>query len=371
MNLRPAALSMIAACALAAPSDAEQANDPLTLINAPPFEMRSQGEAVIVAVVDSGVDWFHAAGPRDRLWRNPGEIAGDGVDNDRNGHVDDVIGWNVMGPDNRPWDYLGHGTFVASLIAGGREPLAPAARIMVVKALGDFGDADHSGLAAGVRYAADNGARVINLSLGGDGSTPEVAEAISYAARLDALVVIAAGNTAAPIAPGFGPAGHPDAITVGAVNASGRLAGYSSWGRGVDLVAPGETIVSARARGTDFLRRFALRERAAYASGSAVRGSEGRFYEASGTSFAAPFVTAAAATLRSQRPELSAGEVKRMLVQSARDIQFPGVDEFSGYGLIDLAAALDAHPDFFLDARINRISVTGSGRQQAARSIKP
>jgi hypothetical protein len=120
---------------------------------------------VTVAVIDTGLDWNHKDIAWENIWHNPGEIPDNGKDDDRNGYVDDVIGWNFTAHNNKPWDQDGHGTFVAGIIAAaadngvGIAGINRGARIMVLKALNDFGHTRAANLAEAIFYAADNGAR--------------------------------------------------------------------------------------------------------------------------------------------------------------------------------------------------------------------
>ena len=158
------------------------------------------GGDVTVAVVDTGVDLAH----RDlapNLWTNPGEIPGNGVDDDGDGIVDDVHGADFVNGDGDPSDDNGHGTHVAGIIAArggngvGVAGLAWRARIMAVKVLGADASGDMATVAAGVRYAVAHGARVVNLSLTGPSPGPDLAAAVEAAAAANVLVVAAAGNT--------------------------------------------------------------------------------------------------------------------------------------------------------------------------------
>jgi len=107
--------------------------------------VKRDAEPVIVAVIDSGLDWNHKNIDWDSIWHNPKEIPGNGIDDDSNGYVDDVIGWDFFDQDNQPWDYDGHGTMVAGIIAGswndksGIAGVNPFTRLMVVKAINNFG----------------------------------------------------------------------------------------------------------------------------------------------------------------------------------------------------------------------------------------
>ena len=157
------------------------------------------GGDVTVAVVDTGVDLAH----RDlapNLWTNPGEVPGNGVDDDGDGIVDDVHGADFVNGDGDPSDDNGHGTHVAGIVAArgnngvGVAGLAWRARIMAVKVLGADASGDMATVAAGVRYAVAHGARVINLSLTGPSPGPDLAAAVDAAAAANVLVVAAAGN---------------------------------------------------------------------------------------------------------------------------------------------------------------------------------
>ncbi|MEB3308588.1 MAG: S8 family serine peptidase, partial [Cyanobacteriota bacterium] len=190
------------------------------------------GEGMVVAVLDTGVDRNHAD-LDGNIWTNNLEIAGNGVDDDGNGFVDDVYGWNFAGNNNNTLDVNGHGTHVAGSIAAesngfGVTGVAYNATIMPVKVLGDSGSGTYQGVAYGIRYAADNGADVINLSLGGGSGDSNVRNAIEYAWGLGVAVVMAAGNE------GAASTGYPAAyasdwgIAVGAINNAGELASFSN-----------------------------------------------------------------------------------------------------------------------------------------------
>src|SRR5262249_35447830 len=135
--------------------------------------VKRNAQPVIVAVIDTGLDWNHRNIASENIWSNPREIAGNGVDDDKNGYVDDIMGWDFVDRDNPAWDYAGHGRFVDGLIAGSRKDkegmpgVNPVARLMVLKAINNFGHTRASFIAQAIAYAADNGARVINLSVGG------------------------------------------------------------------------------------------------------------------------------------------------------------------------------------------------------------
>jgi subtilisin family serine protease len=313
-------------------------------------------QPVTVAVIDTGLDWLHPDFDRARLWRNPNELL-NGIDDDHNGYVDDVIGWDFVDGTNRPWDQAGHGTHVAGIIAAatdngmGIAGVSRGARILPLKALNAAGRGRSSAIAAAIFYAVDHGAQVINLSLGGERLSAIERRALRYARDRGALVVIAAGNRSRDrSADGLADLEH--AIVVGATGRDDRRAPFSNWGRAVDLAAPGVQVLSLRARGTDLVQASGAER---YAAGAAIVGGDGQYLRASGTSFAAALVSGVASLLLAKSPALEADDVRRVLLQSARDVEPAGFDQLTGYGLLDARAALQADPAFFVEARIDAV----------------
>jgi subtilisin family serine protease len=167
------------------------------MINAPEVWEGFTGQNVVVAVVDLGVDYRHSD-LNDNIWRNTGELAGSDIDADRNGFVDDTIGWNFSSDNNNSMDTNGHGAHVAGTIAAenNRTNITGAAynaKIMSVRVLDSDSSRSNASVSTEIRYAANNGANVINLSLGGSDSS-EVEQAIRYATERGAIVVMAARN---------------------------------------------------------------------------------------------------------------------------------------------------------------------------------
>jgi subtilisin family serine protease len=228
---------------------------------------------------------------------------------------------------------------------------------MALRALNTFGHTRASYLAEAITYAANQGARVINLSLSGEYLTRTEQKAIDYAYSKGAVVVVAAGNEASNIV-NIAPAGLQNTLTVAATDFNDKRSVYSNWGAGVDIAAPGDDVLSLRARRTDLMRDVSGVD---YTAGQAYVGVDKRYYRTSGTSFSAPMVAGTAALLFSLFPHLTNEEVERMIVQSARDIDVPGKDQHSGYGLLDARAALSADPNFFAIAEITGIKVITEG----------
>ena len=169
-------------------------------VNAPEvWEEGYTGEGVVVAVLDTGVDYNHDD-LKNNIWTTDGELAGNGIDDDGNGYIDDVYGWNFNADNNNTMDVDGHGTHVSGTIAGenngfGVTGIAYDSQIMPVKVLDDTGSGTNTAVAEGIYYAVDNGADVINLSLGGSLPSSEVSEAVKYASDQGVTVVMAAGNS--------------------------------------------------------------------------------------------------------------------------------------------------------------------------------
>ncbi|HBY73291.1 MAG TPA: hypothetical protein DEG44_01225, partial [Candidatus Kerfeldbacteria bacterium] len=183
------------------------------------------GSGIIVAVVDTGADYAHEDLDANN-WVNTAETAGNNIDDDANGYVDDYYGYDFIGslytsidPDNNPQDEHSHGTHVSGIIAAenntvGVRGIAPSAQIMPVKVLDSSGYGFDSTIADGIRYAVDNGADVINLSLGSSMGTNTLKEAIDYAATNNVLVVAASGNSATFSSPSY-PAAYSNVVSVG------------------------------------------------------------------------------------------------------------------------------------------------------------
>ena len=314
----------------------------------------SDAAPIVVGIIDTGLDWNHLDLAWENIWRNEDEIPDNGIDDDGNGFVDDIIGWNFVNRDNKPWDNDGHGTFVAGIIAAthnngtGIDGINPNVRVMVLKALNNFGRTRASYVAQAIVYGADNGARILNLSVSASSVPQVVIDALGYARARGVLVVTAAGNRGENIDRGQ-PGGLQLVMSVAATGPDDKRAVFSNVGSSINIAAPGVDIVSLRARRTDFMLNSAT---TTYQAGDAYLGEDNRYYRSAGTSFATPIVSGIASLVWSNRPELTVTQVQRILEQSARDVELPGRDRFTGYGVVDARAALEADPEFFVDAAI-------------------
>ncbi|MDA3817106.1 MAG: S8 family serine peptidase, partial [Prolixibacteraceae bacterium] len=306
----------------------ETLNDPLyddqwylQAVNAPQAWETTKGDSnQVIAILDTGVDWLHPD-LDDNIWVNHAEINGiEGVDDDGNGFVDDYRGWDFVNNDNDPKDDNSHGTHVAGIAAAeqnngiGITGVAPEARIMPVKLLQSSGRGNSSDLAAAIDYAAENGATIINMSLGSYAESLVVKAALenSYAGTGDgtgSMLVAAAGNDhrrssipnpcrTYPLAPMF-PASYQWVLGVMAGDA-GPCNGFSNW----DFDGPvgwSNNNYEVKAPGTSI--------------NSTIPGGNYRSYN--GTSMASPIVAGTVALMRQNEPEQSGEQIFARIIQSS------------------------------------------------------
>ncbi|MEG4280132.1 S8 family serine peptidase [Microcoleus sp. MON1_C1] len=279
----------------------------LDVINAPEvWNQNITGNGIVVAVVDTGVDYTHPD-LDGNIWQNNDEIAGNGIDDDRNGFIDDIRGWDFVSSDNDPRDqidnnpigknFYGHGTHVAGSIAAERNDfgitgVAYNAKIMPVRVWPASSPGSPNNVAAGIRYAADKGANVINLS--GSYLSTQVNDAIEYANNKGSVVVMAAGNSGVD-QPGY-PARKADrlGIAVGSIDVNGRMADTSNRAGSTPLdylVAPGVDIYSTTPYST--------------------------YDTLTGTSMATPQVAGVAALVLNANPTLTPAQVENILTTTA------------------------------------------------------
>lgn len=258
---------------------------------------RSAGKDVIVAVIDTGVDLTHP---------------------DIQDHL--VKGYNVINPELPPEDDVGHGTHVAGVISAvvnnrlGIAGMTWTGRIMPVKVLDETGAGSTYAVAQGIIWAVDNGAKVINMSLGNYADSDFLHEAVRYAFDRDVVLVAASGNdnTNQPSYPAY----YPEVFAVAASDADKSKAPFSNYGDYIDITAPGVNIPST------------------YPSH--------QYAALSGTSMASPHVASLAALIRSVNPSLRNTEVMELIRRTAEDLGDPGTDSYFGYGLINIPNAVQA-----------------------------
>ena len=273
---------------------------------------------IVIAILDTGVEMSHEdlAGA---IWTNLGEIPGNEIDDEGNGFIDDEHGWDFAGQDNLPDDDYGHGTHVAGIAAAridnglGIAGLAGAATIMPVDVF-DYAIGTYEDLIRAIVYATDNGAHVINMSLGASSYSLGEEMAVNYAFSRGVVVVAAAGNTGNEMV--HYPAAHPNAIAVASTTAQDVLSSFSTRGTWVDVAAPGSSIYST-----------------VYGNG---------YRTMSGTSMATPHVAGLAALILSRNPTLTPTQVRDLIERTADDLGAAGRDIFYGAGRINAGSAVAA-----------------------------
>jgi len=268
-------------------------------IDAPEAWDTQTGSNVIIAVVDTGVDYNHAD-LSSNIWNNTAEIANNGLDDDGNGFVDDVRGWDFANNDNDPMDDNDHGTHLSGTIAAsgnngiGITGISWSARIMPIKFLGSTGSGSTASAISAIDYAVANGAHIINASWGGGPFSAAMFSAISVANDAGVIFIAAAGNSANDndSNPDY-PSSYnlPNIISVAATDDADTLASFSNFGvTSVDLGAPGVAIIST------------IRNNG-YAS-------------LTGTSMAAPHVAGVAALIVASNPGIGVTPLRRALLRT-------------------------------------------------------
>ncbi|AOZ91709.1 S8 family peptidase [Paenibacillus crassostreae] len=261
------------------------------------WDLSKGSNDVIIAIIDTGADINHP------------DLKANLVD-----------GYNVIDPSKQPIDDVGHGTHVAGIIGAvvnNKEGVAGISwynKVMPVKALDSSGAGTTYAVAEGIIWAADHGAKVMNMSLGNYADSTFLHDAIKYAYDRDVVIIAATGNDNTE-RPGY-PAAYPEVFAVSATDSDMNLASFSNYGDYVDVVAPGASIASTYM---------------------------GNQYAAlSGTSMASPHVAALAGLIRSRNPNLNNEEVMKLMRENVVDLGDQGKDIYFGYGQIDIYQALNA-----------------------------
>lgn len=285
------------------------------------------GAGNMVAVLDTGVSFVHAdlAG---RVASNAAEASGTaGVDDDRNGFIDDTLGWDFVNGDGDPRDDNQHGTWVAGIIAAnannaqGIAGISWSDRILAVKIMNANGIGDTAALSAGIRYAANRGAKVINMSVGGFPYSQAVADAVAYAWSKGAVLIGAAGNNR--LEESYYPASYLNVVSVSATQTEDGFAHWSSYGGAVDVAAPGADIWTTHCQGCS----------------TTSAGGTGYAW-VSGTSFATPNVSGVVALIRARYPTWTNQQVVERLLATVDDLGFPGRDNRFGQGRVNAYRAV-------------------------------
>ncbi|MFL5734721.1 MAG: S8 family serine peptidase [Chloroflexia bacterium] len=262
------------------------------------WDVTTGSDSIVIAILDTGTAGNHP---------------------DLEGKV--LPGWNALCSCDNSSDDHGHGTYTAGIAAAasnngqGVVGMSWGAKVLPVKVLSGSGSGSEEGIARGIRWAVDNGARIISASLGGDINTPVMQDAVNYAHDRNVLFVAAAGNN--PDGRPNYPAGYDTVLAVGATGPSDTVTGFSSYGPYVDVSAPGVGILST----------------------SWDNGTLDYEY-GNGTSASTPFVSGAAALVWTVNPQLTADQVKQILEDSSDDVGDPGWDDHSGWGRLNAFKAV-------------------------------
>lgn len=304
-------------------------------INAPTgWDITTGSSKVVIAILSTGVDPDHDE-LKEKIWTNSNEVPGNGIDDDGNGYVDDVHGWDFIleNWDNEPWDDRGNGTFAAAVAAAetnngvGLAGVSWGARIMPIKVLDFNGGGDIYEITSAIRYAADNGARVLLLDFIVFDYSHTLEAFIEDAYKKGALVIAPMGDCAEGgqfcrelINPVLYPAAFPHVLAVAATDQNDEhyfISGHKSYS---DIAAPGVNIL-----------------------GGHLASGYGRM---SSTHAASPHVAGLAALVWSVNPTLTPDEVESIIEGTAVDLGEPGWDEYFGHGRIDANAAVRATPHY-------------------------
>ncbi|HPP79045.1 S8 family peptidase, partial [Methanospirillum sp.] len=275
--------------------------------------------SVVIALIDTGVDYTHPD-LSSNIWQNPGEYL-NGADDDGNGYIDDIRGWNFVSKNNDPMDDNGHGTHCAGTMAAvgnngiGVTGVTWNAKIMPLKFLDSKGSGYTSDAISAILYATQKGVPLISCSFSGPGESQALKEAIDSSS---ALFICAAGNAGAnsDITPQY-PAGYPSSqiISVAASTYQDTLASFSNYGvSSVDIAAPGVSIYSTT--------------------------KSGGYSYLNGTSMAVPYVTGTAALLKARNPSISTAQMKSKILGSC-DVLASLSGKVATGGRLNAAKALD------------------------------
>lgn len=286
------------------------------------WDIERGNSSIVIAIVDTGVAWDHPD-LANNIWNNTNEIPNNGIDDDGNGYVDDVRGWDFVNSDNDPMDDFGHGTHTAGIAAAvtnnsiGIAGLCWNCKIMAVKALDNNGEGSEADLANAITYAANNNANIISMSWGSSESSNLIKSAIDYAYDKGVVLVAAAGNDYSDFK--TYPAGYDNVIPVGATDSSDTKASFSNYGSWVDVAAPGVDINSTVPTGS-----------------CELCDSTGYTY-LSGTSMATPFVAGLAGLILSKNSSFNPEEIRSIIKSSTDNVSF---DEYIGIGRINASKAI-------------------------------
>ena len=283
----------------------------LDLVKAPEvWNQGYQGDGIVVAVIDSGVDYTHPE-LTGQMWINTREIPNNNIDDDGNGYVDDVQGWDFVDNDNDPMDEEGHGTHISGTIAAKRDGIgttgiAPNAKIMPIRILDEEGVGQARDGIEAIRYAVDSGADVINFSSGSRSVVIGELGAISYAAERGVVFVAAAGNDSLSNPDYPARLAVEQGIAVGSVERNGEFSSFSN-------EAGNQALDYVVAPGGDGFRQDA--EDIYAPVPPSITGNSYTFL--AGTSMASPHVAGVVALIKQANPNLSVEAIENIIIETA------------------------------------------------------
>lgn len=292
------------------------------------WEITTGSPNIVIAVLDTGIDLTHPD-LVNKIWTNTGETPNNGIDDDHNGYIDDVNGWDFVSTDNDPTDdhEIYHGSLVSGIAAAesnngiGIAGVSWQSPILPLKVIGADGSGSEDDAAAAAVYAVDMGAKILNMSFAGE-NAPALEAAVEYAWAHGVICVCASGNENSPL-PTY-PASYTHALAVGATNEYDERCTALDWGSGgsnygsyLDVMAPGSYIVSTGS----FLVDWGLAWEA--------------YDTQSGTSAAAPFVSGLVALVWSVHPTWTTSEVVYHITHTSDDVGATGFDIYTGWGRVN------------------------------------
>ena len=316
----------------------------------------TQGEGVVVAVVDTGLDTHHPDMAAN-VWQNPGEIPNNGIDDDGNGFVDDTMGWDFVNHDNIPEDDVGHGTHVAGTVAAvgnngiGVIGVAPMTQIMPVKGFSLYEGGTIDVLASSLLYAMANGADIINNSWGCSlcFRSPLLDDVVRLAHEMGVVTVFASGNSNIDLSEVINgsSASVAQTIAVGASDPFDAKVNFSSPGL-LDVVAPGGSSIDFENIGNDPVIESFRNILSLFPTDIEPFFPEllvdNIYAREAGTSMSAPHVSGAAALIKALHPNYTVEQIRQALRVGADDIAAPGVDRGTGFGRLNAAQSLTVPP---------------------------
>jgi len=326
------------------------------------WDIETGNPDVVVAIIDSGIDYTHPD-LRAKIWNNTDEIPSNGIDDDQNGYIDDIRGWDFYYNDNNITDGYGHGTMCAGVAAAstnnkiGISGVGWNCMIMPLRIFNETGNTTGQLFAVqAIKYAVDNGAKVISMSFGGSNVPKTLQDAVNYAYAKGVFLCAAAGNYDTAVK--SYPAACENVTAVAATNQNDKRCSPQDWGTGagsnygnwVDIAAPGNLIYTTLPTYQVYFNKLGAKQNYDYGDG---------------TSFAAPMVAGVAALLISKDPSLTPDAVTTIL---SGNVDPYNSNEYIGSGRLNAQKALAAL--FLSNLPPNPPTITGPSKGKLGATIQ-